>query len=502
MHVEAVRGSREPAGAFIGRAVPVSLQPWRLLTGPDVIPVDIPGSSAARRRLAERIARLPSGTTLVLCCAGLGSRWRARRFATAAGVKVVREYVAIPSALAPTCYVEDQPQTLRYFLTQVLALPRGAAAASAIFAGVKAVARHRWACALAGAFAPNRLVLGRIAAMPGGPAESAPESLFNPGGMRVVVLALSKDPNAKLTVLAFARGAAQPVLAVKVPMTEAAQSSIAAERRALSELHACVGATVLTTIPALAELPGAQGSALVTTALPGSPMTTRYHAWGHLANRHAVEADFRAAGGWLSRLQTATSGPAAPIHLDASAEILARRFADDPHLAPALARLAAIDARLRASQAPRTAVHGDFWWGNLLMVGDEISGVVDWEAGSVSGEPMRDVVRFALTYALYFDRHTAPGRRVAGHPGLTAGTWGAGIDYAIDGAGWFPDLFRQFIRDGLLRLGGDPGCWRDAALAGIAEIAATADHADFARLHWQLFGRLSREPASGLADAV
>jgi hypothetical protein len=28
-------------------------------------------------------------------------------------------------------------------------------------------------------------------------------------------------------------------------------------------------------------------------------------------------------------------------------------------------------------------------------------------------------------------------------------------------------------------------------LAGVAEVAATADHLDFARLHWRLFDRLS-----------
>ena len=181
-----------------------------------------------------------------------------------------------------------------------------------------------------------------------------------------------------------------------------------------------------------------------------------------------------------------------------SIAILRRRFADDPNRDRILARLEAVYARLRMSKTPRTAVHGDFWFGNLLLVDDEISGVIDWESGSGSGEPVRDLVRFALTYALYLDRHSAPGHRVAGHPGLRAGAWGSGIDYAINGQGWFPNLFQDFVRNGLARVGADPDCWRDAVLAGIAEVAAGADHLDFAWQHWQLFDSLSEPVTSEL----
>ena len=153
--------------------------------------------------------------------------------------------------------------------------------------------------------------------------------------------------------------------------------------------------------------------------------------------------------------------------------------------------------RLRTNLVRRTAVHGDFWFGNLLVDGDEISGVTDWECGAACGEPLRDVVRFALTYALYLDRHSPAGGRVAGHSGLRTGVWGSGIEFGINGRGWFPELFREFVRSGLERLGADPQCWRDATLAGLAEVAATADHDAFARLHWNLFARLSDTVPAG-----
>ena len=123
--------------------------------------------------------------------------------------------------------------------------------------------------------------------------------------------------------------------------------------------------------------------------------------------------------------------------------------------------------------------------------------MVDWEAGATSGEPVRDLVRFALMYALYLDRRTRAGRRVAGHSGLRADSWGAGVEYALDGHGWFPDLFRRFLKDGLNRLGASPANWRDAAFAGIAEIAALTDDQDFARHYLQLFRRVACSQAGG-----
>jgi hypothetical protein len=102
-------------------------------------------------------------------------------------------------------------------------------------------------------------------------------------------------------------------------------------------------------------------------------------------------------------------------------------------------------------------------------------------------------VRFALTYALYLDCRTRPGRRVAGHSGLRADRWGAAVEYAFAGRGWFPTLFRQFIAEGLARLGTSPAAWRDAALAGLAEIASLSDDPAFGQLHLELFGRLAAE---------
>jgi hypothetical protein len=478
---------------------------WRLVTAPGTVRFDVPRSSAGRHRLAVQVRALPGGAGVVLTSAALGARRRFRGFARDAGVELLREYVAIPSLDPPTCYVEDSPSALRYFLTQLVTLPRGGAVKMAALAAIQNATRYFFPAGLIGSAAPARMALGRVrpsATTPVGDGAAPPAndsgSLLDMPGMQTLFIALSKDPNAKVSVLLIPRGRTQPTLAVKLPTTVAAEATIAAERAVLTDLHFRLPGPILVSIPRPRVLNEVRGRpSLVTTALPGSPMTTRYHAWRHLATPAAVRADFLAVQKWLARFQTASAAERAPIDMDGGAtDTLHRRFAGEPRLDGVLARLDAVHGRLRASTTPRTAVHGDFWFGNLLLVGGEISGVIDWESGATRGEPVRDIVRFALSYSLYLDRHTRAGHRVAGHPGLQAGQWGAGIAWAFDGEGWFPDLVREFVRDGLKRLGADPDCWREAMLAGLAEVAATADHPDFARQHFELLDRLSEPSAS------
>jgi aminoglycoside phosphotransferase (APT) family kinase protein len=318
-------------------------------------------------------------------------------------------------------------------------------------------------------------------------------------GLSSLVVGTSKNPNAKITILLVSPETGRPLVAIKVPTTDAAARAIEAEARVLLALQG-VRLGVMETTPRVVEILDFGGRpALAMTALEGTPMSTSYLRWRYTAKSANVTAHFVAVGVWLARLQRATAGEVAPLEMDAGvASRLASRFAADEAVAEAVEPLSAIHARLRRNSVPRTAVHGDFWLGNVLLSSGRVSGVVDWEDGVRSGEPVRDVVRFANMYALFLDRRTTrPGRRVAGHHGLRAGEWGAGVEYALYGTGWFPQLFRRFLRDSLTRLGASPDSWRDAALAGIAEVAAFADDETFAHRHLELFRRLvAREVAA------
>jgi aminoglycoside phosphotransferase len=313
-------------------------------------------------------------------------------------------------------------------------------------------------------------------------------------GLRSIVMGASKDPNAKVTVLLISPESGLPVLAVKAPTTDRAARAVEAEARALQELAESGLPGAGEAIPRVVDIVDLEGrAAVVMTAVQGTPMSTLYLRRRHTASPARAAADFAAAEAWLSGFQGGSVGPPAPIDMNGGAASLLRsRFDGEDGLDGDLDRLAETCAKLARHDVPRTAVHGDFWFGNLLVSKGNVSGVVDWEAASAPGEPVRDIARFALMYALYLDCRTRPGRRVAGHSDLRTGPWGAGVQYALDGSGWFPDLFRRFIGAGLARLGAPLAIWRDVALAGIAEVAALTDDDVFARRHLELFRRLYR----------
>jgi Phosphotransferase enzyme family len=311
-------------------------------------------------------------------------------------------------------------------------------------------------------------------------------------GLQSVVIGVSKDPNAKLTVLLVAPGSGKPMLVAKVPTSDAAAVAVEAEMAILRGLRGLKPWHSSPTLPRVVDVVELDGRpSMVTTALGGVPMTASYLRWRHTASRRRVAADFAAASGWLAQFQSETAGALAPLDLDGGvARRLRERFAGDDRLDSDLRRLAEIHGRLSFHRVRRCAVHGDFWPGNILLTGERVSGVVDWEAGALSGEPVRDLVRFALMYALYLDRRTHSARHVSGHPGLRASAWGAGVEYALNHDAWFPRMFRRFLSHGLSRLGAAPECWRDAALAGVAEVAALTDDPEFGRRHLELFRRL------------
>jgi hypothetical protein len=334
-----------------------------------------------------------------------------------------------------------------------------------------------------------------LRALPGDPDLRA---LLSTPGSRVIMLDGSRDPNSGVTVLVTEPGSAEPHLAVKIATTAAAAEVIAREARLLVELRRRPLPRVDQTLPRHLGIFDADGMlASVTSVVPGVPMRTSYHEFRHVARPDSVRGDFAAAQDWLTALHADSMAAPAPIALlDGVAAQIAARWPDDPRALDLAERLGPLAARLSSASTPRTVVHGDFWAGNLLISRDAVTGVVDWAAAELSGEPLRDVVRFALSYSLYLDRHTRPGRPVTGHPGLRADGWGAGIRYAVSGQGWYGQIVRDFVQSALLRLGAPTGLWRAALLAGLGEVAVTADHADFAIQHRDLLLQLITEAAS------
>ena len=76
----------------------------------------------------------------------------------------------------------------------------------------------------------------------------------------------------------------------------------------LEALHSLNSSVIETTVPFPVESVSAAGlDAMVLTLLPGTPMTTLYHRWGHTRSHHRVARDLGAVAEWLQRLQHETS---------------------------------------------------------------------------------------------------------------------------------------------------------------------------------------------------
>ena len=210
------------------------------------------------------------------------------------------------------------------------------------------------------------------------------------------------------------------------PTTAAAASAVTAEERVLRRAPAVAVGRPPEAIPRVVGAVEFHGlRAAVMTAMQGMPMSTSYIGWRHTASRRRVEADFSAVAAWLAELQRDTAGASAPLDLDGGvATGLRHRYEGDEHCSP----ISAISPRptpgfagARFRAPPSTATSGSRTCSSTTAASRASS------TGSGARSPAsrsRDLVRFALMYALYLDRRTRPGRRVAGHAGLRAATLG------------------------------------------------------------------------------
>jgi hypothetical protein len=98
---------------------------WRILAPDGAVRIELPRSSRARHVAEQRCAGLPSGAVVVLVDARPGSRRRIRRWAGRAGVRLSREYLALPSLRRPAYLVEDAPQSIAYFASAIMTVPPG-----------------------------------------------------------------------------------------------------------------------------------------------------------------------------------------------------------------------------------------------------------------------------------------------------------------------------------------------------------------------------------------
>jgi hypothetical protein len=286
-----------------------------------------------------------------------------------------------------------------------------------------------------------------------------------------IVAGADRDPGAKVTFIFF-DGDGEPSVVAKMARRPSGEAALVAEHAVLRELWALGVPSVTRHAPrplALERI--GDRLVLVVSSVAGQPMTTRYYSPGHVTDPLAVAEDFAVAGSWLRRFHHETRRGVVALdeeYVDRWVGSVFERYrlrigwsAAEEALFETLRHRA---ADLRGCPIPVAAVHGDFAMGNLLLDGSDLTGVIDWEFGALSGHPFRDVYKFPTSYGLYLDRAQPAHRgRIRGHEGREAlgerwtrsGAWAnaAGFAQAYFGRGWFPDQVRRFVLERLDDLG-------------------------------------------------
>lgn len=290
-----------------------------------------------------------------------------------------------------------------------------------------------------------------------------------------IVVAADREPSSKVSMILFdADGHAAAV--AKVARSPSGEASLRAEAAALNHFRSLGCQTVQSQTPEPILIERIAGRLVFAmTALQGSPMTTRYYTPRHTRSPARVQGDFMAAGTWLKRFHRETFSDVEPLdttmferRIVPIFERYRREVAWGPVEDQLLDDIAHRTRRLRGGLVPITGIHGDFWMGNVLVSGNQVQGVVDWERSVPAGVPLVDLYKFPTSYGFYLDRATS--RRdgsVPGHPGRTehltrwreCGNWPnlAGFGYTYFGSGWFPERVRRFVMDHLAAFGIPPG---------------------------------------------
>jgi hypothetical protein len=133
---------------------------WRVLDGGAAVQVKLPRARSDVDELTNLVRGLPSGTAVAVWDATRRARRRCRRFASGAELSIASEYIAIPSLGSPLYLVQDAPETLRFFWSEVAALPfrsRLRLPGEVALRLVRALRLWRWTPLVL----PHRVVVGR-----------------------------------------------------------------------------------------------------------------------------------------------------------------------------------------------------------------------------------------------------------------------------------------------------------------------------------------------------
>ena len=238
-------------------------------------------------------------------------------------------------------------------------------------------------------------------------------------------------------------GDPQPTHAVALANTEDAVAAVETESRHLEELHGRLGLVMRVTIPSPVEQVQVAGlPALVVTAVPGLRAVTDE------GRRSGARAEAGAVQSWLAQLWQETADEPQPVDLGQDVlHLLRSRSRRVSGMADTVRAVDHACARLSAFTIPRTVSHGCLCRQHVFVEEGVVSGVDNWGASKLSGDPLRDLGHWVV--------------RSTGHH----------LDQVVAARTPLNRTLRDFVIAGLAVWAIPPTYWRDVLLLVEAELA-------------------------------
>jgi Phosphotransferase enzyme family len=413
--------------------------------------------------------------------------------------------VALPSPRRPAFLLRaGDRQVARYFVRRVAFAyrppGRSGRAARLRQAGTRAAMAAPPAMALRGA-------PGRLAVLPG---PAAPASLLEgvgalvrdrwgdlglpgppPGRLAPLVVGHRRPPTGMATVLLFRQGDDTPSVVAKLPRYGATSPTLRREAETLDAVRGALDGPVRRAVPRSLGLHWVAGTeVLLQTGCPGRQLVAETAA--ARPRPAALGRQLDLVLGWSLAMQRASGRRQAVddtligAALEAPAAACLAALGGDPAVGRLLDRALEGARALRGTPLPLVACHGDYWAGNVLVERGQVSGVVDWERGSLDGLPFQDLVKAVGSAAYRLDRYRSLARRgPAALPGWgDLGPWtgigdprfATGFRAAFVQPGWLADLARHHLT-GAFRRAGIPLAWLPVAvvLYLVGQVTQAAD---------------------------
>jgi SAM-dependent methyltransferase len=436
---------------------------------------------------ARRLCR-PGGSVVI----GFRSGVARTRAAPAAPGRPAAVLVALPSPRRPAFLLRaGDRQVARYFVRRVAFAyrppGRSGRAARLRQAGTRAAMAAPPAMALRGA-------PGRLAVLPG---PAAPASLLDgvdelvrgrwrdlglpgpaPARLAPLVVGHRRPPTGMATVLLFRQGDRTPTVVAKLPRYGATSPSLRREAEMLDAARGTLDGRVRDAVPRSLGLHRVAGTeVLLQTGSPGRQLVAETAAARPRPAALGRQLDLVLT--WSLAMQRASGRREAVddtligAALEAPAAACLAALDGDPAVGRLLDRALDGARALRGTALPLVTCHGDYWAGNVLVERGRVSGVVDWERGSLDGLPFQDLVKAVGSAAYRLDRYRSLARRgPAALPGWgDLGPWtgiadprfATGFRAAFVQPGWLADLARHHLT-GAFRRAGIPLAWLPVAV--------------------------------------